>query len=185
MKYEAVYLYNNRAEFIGAAIKKVDADLLQSVNIWHDTEEEFEDFRKTLASLNDEDTLRKFWPDATDPEVIELVDDPEWEPLELREDQVPDWSRSTVVMVKEPVWGWEFDSQIGPISENGVPEGAVVPAKNPTTGIVEWKDTDEIDHEASDIVYVTKRVPDPMEAQNRFFKAQEIVARRRSLATSA
>lgn len=139
MSYEAVYLYNNRNEFVGVAIKKVDAPKLQSVNIWRQTDEEIEEFKKTLAGLNDENKLRKFWPDAHDPEVGRLVENPDWEPLELHEEDVPDWERSTIV-----------DDEFG-----------------------------GIDAEQSTIVYMKAGVPDPTEAQNRYHKAQEVVARAR------
>ena len=142
MKYEAAYLYNGNNEFIGAVIKKVDVQQLQSVNIWSDSHEEIEDFRKTLAGLNDEDAIRRFWPNAHDPEVGELVENPEWEPLKLHSASVPDWDASNVVLD-------EFQG---------------------------------IDMENSTIVYKDAMVPDPTEAQNRYFKAQEIVARRRAQA---
>lgn len=142
MKYEAVYLYNNRNEFVGVAIKKTNAPQLQSINIWSQTDEEIEDFKQTLASLNNEETLRQHWPDAHDPEVGELVENDDWEPLKLHEEDVPYWERSTIV-----------DDEFG-----------------------------GIDAERSNIVYKKAMVPDPTEAQNRYFKAQEIVARRRALA---
>lgn len=140
MSYEAVYLYNNRNEFLGVAIKKADAPKLQSVNIWSDAPEDIENFKRTLAGLNDENTIRRFWPDAHDPEVGELVEDPNWESLELHEEDVPDWNNSTVV-----------DDEFG-----------------------------GIDQEKSTLVFKKAMVPDPTEAQNRYYKAQEIVARRRA-----
>lgn len=185
MKYEAVYLYNNSNQFVGVSIKSVEGDRLQTVNIWTDSPEDVEDFKKTLAGLNDESELRQFWPDAMDPEVVELVENEEWEPLELHEERVIDWDASNIVMIKQPLWGFHFNGSAGPVAENGVPEGAVEPAPNPTTGEVEWKDTEEIDRDASNFVYKQAMVPDPQEAQNRYFKAQEIVARKRSLATSS
>lgn len=184
MKYEAVYLYNNSNEFIGASIKSVEGDRLHSVNIWTNSPEDVEDFRKTLAGLNDEQWLRQYWPDAEDPAVLELVES-DWEPLELHEQKVIDWDNSQIVMVKQPVWGFWFNSNAGPvITVNGeeVPEGAVEPAPNPDTGIVEWEDTQEIDNEASTFAHKMAMMPEPNEAQARFFKAQEIVARSRALA---
>jgi hypothetical protein len=139
MSYEAVYLYNSSNEFLGVAIKKADAPKLQSVNVWTDSPEDIADFQATLAGLNDEQELRQFWPSAHDAEVGALVEDPEWEPLELHEEQVPDWEASTLV-----------DDEYG-----------------------------GIDQEQSNIVYKPAMVPDPTEAQNRYYKAQEIVARKR------
>src|SRR5687768_5434425 len=95
VQYEAVYLYDRNNQFVGAAIRKTDVLKLESVNIW--TQDETEDFKKTLSGLNDEQELRAFWPDAHDPEVGVLVEDPEWEPLELHEEDVPDWDNSTVI----------------------------------------------------------------------------------------
>lgn len=185
MKYEAVYLYNNSNQFVGVSIKSAEGDRLHTVNIWTDSPEDVEEFKKTLAGLNDESELRQFWPDAMDPEVVELVENPEWEKLALHEDEVIDWDASQIVMVQQPVFGFWFNSNSGPESAPGVPEGAVEPAPNPETGVVEWKDTDEVDRDASTFVYKRAMVPDPQEAQNRYFKAQEAVARKRALASAS
>jgi hypothetical protein len=135
-KFEAVYLYDRTNQFVGAAIKKAGVLKLDSVNIW--TQEEAADFKKALDDLNDESEIRAFWPDAHDPEVGELVENPAWEPLELHEEDVPDWDNSDIV---EDEYG--------------------------------------IDVDESTIVYKKAMVPDPTEAQQRYYKAQEIVARRR------
>jgi hypothetical protein len=137
MKYEAVYLYDRNNQFIGAAIKKADVPKLESVNIR--TQYETGDFKKTLDGLNNEQELRQFWPDAHDPEVGELVENPDWEPLELHEEDVPDWDNSDIV-----------EDEFG-----------------------------GIDNERSTIVFKKAMVPDPTEAQRRYYKAQEIVARKR------
>lgn len=175
MQYEPVYLYDSNGVFVGAAIKKANAPQLQSVNIWSDSDEETADFRKTLDGLNSEQELRKFWPRADDPEVGKLVEDPEWEPLELHKGRVPDWDASTVVMVKQSVWGYDYNSEAD----------AVLPLPNPTTGQVEWRETQEMDTDASNIVYKDAMVPDPTEAQTRYFKAQETVARQRMAAVDS
>jgi hypothetical protein len=135
--FEAVYLYDRNNQFVGAAIKKVGVLKLDSVNIW--TQEEAANFKKTLDGLNDENELRQFWPDAHDPEVGELVENPDWEPLKLEEADVPDWDNSDIV-----------EDEFG-----------------------------GIDGERSTVVYKKAMVPDPTEAQQRYYKAQEIVARRR------
>jgi hypothetical protein len=140
MSYEAVYLYNSKNEFQGVAIKKANVPQLHSLNIWSDSDEEVADFRKTLTGLNENSKLRAFWPEAHDPEVGELVDDPNWEQLALHEEEVPDWEHSTIV-----------DDEYG-----------------------------GIDQAKSTIVFKKALVPDPTEAQSRYFKAQEIVARRRA-----
>lgn len=139
MQYEAVYLYTNQNKFVGVAIRKAGVEKFQSVNIWTDSPTDVEDFKKTLAALNDESNLRQFWPSANDYEVLELVENPDWEPLELHEADVPDWDASTIV-----------DDEF-----NG------------------------IDMELSTIVYKKAMVPNPTEAQDRYFKAQERVARAR------
>jgi hypothetical protein len=143
MKYEVVYLYNNKNEFLGVSILAPSKDRLQTINIW--TENEVDDFKKTLAGLNDEDLIRQFWPSAHDPEVGVLVEDPDWEPLVLHEESVPDWENSQVV-----------DDDFG-----------------------------GIDMDKSQIVYKKASVPDPQEAQNRYFKAQEIIARKRAEVASS
>jgi hypothetical protein len=41
--------------------------------------------------------MRQYWPDASDPDVRTLVDDQDWEPLMLTEEDVVDGDRSTLV----------------------------------------------------------------------------------------
>lgn len=139
--FEAVYLYTNRNEFVGVAVKKTNVLKLHSVNIWGP--EDSLDFQNTLNALNDEQELRQFWPNAHDPEVGELVEDPDWERLALHEEDVPDWDNS--VIVEDEFHG--------------------------------------IDNEKSTIVFKKAMVPDPTEAQTRYYKAQETVARRRLAST--
>lgn len=191
MKYEAVYLHNRAGEFVGVAIHKVGTQKLHDTNIWTESQSNVEEFRATLERLNDENVLRQFWPNAMDPEVVELVENPDWEPLTLKKEAVIDYDASTIVFIKQPRWGWEFDSnagaQIGFDDEKAEPiyEGAVVPKANPDTGEVEWYDTEEVDTDASRFVRKFANAPDPIEVQNRYFKAQETVARARALAASA
>jgi hypothetical protein len=145
MQYQTLYLFDQNNALVGLAIGKTGVQKLQSLNYWNPKDSvEIDDFKRTLAGLNDEDTLRAFWPDADDPDVARLVEDPEWEPLELHEEDVPDWDASTVV-----------DDEFG-----------------------------GIDQERSNIVFKKAQVPDPTEAQNRYFKAQETVARKRARAES-
>jgi hypothetical protein len=172
MKYEAVYLYTSEGLFIGVSIRKADTLKLHDTNIWTQSSKDIEDFKQTLARLNDEDTLRHYWPDAFDKEVTDLVEDPTWEPLELHEESVPNWAESTLVYKKVSAFGYDYDSTTD----------SVQPKPNPETGRVEWRQSDEIDDDATIIIYEQKKVPDPQEVQNRFFKAQEIVARRRAAA---
>lgn len=174
MKYEAVYLHTREGEFVGAAIKKAGTLKLYDTNIWSESQSDVEDFRATLTRLNDENVIRQFWPEAMDPEVVELVEDPEWEKLELHNERVPNWAKSTLVYKKDSVWGYEYDGATDSVQPRPGPEGQP-----------EWKDSQELDDEATTIVYENRMVPDPQEVQNRYFKAQETVARRRALAASA
>lgn len=141
MQYQPVFVYDQANQLLGMGIAKIGVPKLQSVNLWANTPEDIEDFKRTLSKLNGEATLKAFWPEADDQHVAELVKDPEWEPIQnWSEEDVPDWENSLVVLD-------EFES---------------------------------IDPDESTIVYKRAMVPDATEVQQRYYKAQETVARRRA-----
>jgi hypothetical protein len=93
--YEIVSTYGLDGSFRGYAIHKEGTMKLHSINLW--AEHEHVDLTDTLNRLNNEGTMRQYWPDASDPDVRTLVDDQDWEPLMLTEEDVVDGDRSTLV----------------------------------------------------------------------------------------
>lgn len=154
--YEQVFIYGSDGGFRGYAIKKLDVPKLDSVNIWAEGEEA--QVKEALDKLNNENLLRQFWPDFADPDVLTLVEDPDWESLELEEVDTIDHEKSTLV----------------PIYESYIDE----------FGGRQSRDTGEVDWAKSTIVFKKVMAPNAQKAQARVFKAMEQVARQRALATS-
>ena len=150
----AIYNYTDSA-FIGYGIKDEKADKLQSTNIWREGEED--KLNERLAALNAEIDLNKHWPHPQDPEVVALLDDPTFMPIEYIEAEVIDDEASTYVWKKEA----ETD-------EHGDFTGRLV-------------DGSELDEGASTIIYKIGKVPKrPTDVMWRIKAASEQVARRRA-----
>lgn len=153
--YSAVAVYTLQGGFVGYTIHNPGAIKLQSTNLYN--EDEQEQLAKRLAALNESSQIKAQWPDAKDPEVQALVDDPTFEPIEYKDDQVLDEDNSYLVYIKVPV----IDEMTGEQTN-------------------EYIDGPELDREASVLKWVTKKVPvRPSDWYERVKKAQEVVAKRR------
>lgn len=74
---------NHRQGFV---IYRAGASKLHETSIYTADE-----VKARVAELNRDEALREVWPDANDPEVLALVNDPDFEPLEwIEEDVVAD-----------------------------------------------------------------------------------------------
>lgn len=73
-------------EELGYVVVKEGTAKLEDSNIWV----EGEGIEEHVAKLNDLVLLKQHWPDARDPEVTALVNDPEFEPLVYTEQEVYD-----------------------------------------------------------------------------------------------
>lgn len=93
--YEAVMIYDNNG-FVGYTIRKKGVDKLHTMNLW--TQEDIEDLKQQISTLNSSADIRNFWPDVRDPEVQILLNDPFWEPAPLTETQVIDEEASNLVL---------------------------------------------------------------------------------------
>ena len=98
--YDAVYVYDGSGSFLGYAIKEQGTPKLDSATLY--TEEEQDKLNDQLGRLNDAYLVKAHWPDAKDPEVQAVLADPDFEPLEMMEDDVLDVENSYIVYEKEP-----------------------------------------------------------------------------------
>lgn len=108
MPYTLGYIYDTDGSFVGATIVKElpTGDLtLQSAQLWSD--EELDKIDANIASLNRSEKLSTFWPRRDDPDVQTLISDPEWEPIEMEPQAVPDPENSTYVYRRDPHTGDE------------------------------------------------------------------------------
>ena len=151
--FKPVAVYDFDGNFLGYAVKRDGVDKLHSMNLWND-----QDIQAQLERLNADVDLRQHWPHPKDPEVLALLDDETFEPIAYKDVQVVDDEQSRYVYKQIPRTGIER-AQLG-------------------SGLV---DSDEIDEEASTIVYKTVMVPErPTDVMWRIKKACEQVARERA-----
>jgi len=100
MAYRHVAVFELDGAFLGYAILgEVYHNTLQSTQLY--PEEESEALAKRLAELNDDLNLQAVWPDARDPEVQALVNDPSFEPIEMSDEEVVDNDNSYIVYLKD------------------------------------------------------------------------------------
>jgi hypothetical protein len=98
--FEQVYVYAGDGSFIGSTIKRQDAKKLNTMNLW--TEDEDEDLRAQLQRLNDSIAIQAHWPSLNDPEVLDLLNNPAWEPVPLAPVEMVDEDNSTFVWIRRP-----------------------------------------------------------------------------------
>lgn len=99
MAYRHVAVFELDGTFIGYAVREESANKLQSTNLY--SEDEGEDLAKRIAALNDSQTITQAWPDARDPEVVALLYDPAFEPIEYADEEVVDTDNSYLVYLKD------------------------------------------------------------------------------------
>lgn len=154
MTYVAALVYDADGNFRGYTTLNHEVNKLKSTNLW--TEEERPKLEEQLQRLNVGSALMAHWPSIDDPEVLKMLNDPTWEPLEMVLADVVDDERSLYV--------W---TQIQETDAFGEPTGRMI--------------NGELDRDASVIAYKKAHIPkEPIKAQVRTKKAQEIVARRRA-----
>jgi hypothetical protein len=100
MSYSAVVVYDLAGAFLGYSIKQDGVDKLLNNNLWSPDDQD--DLKLQLKRLNDATDIRNFWPDVRDPEVQALLDDPEFQPLELSPVEVVDEENSVFIWIEEP-----------------------------------------------------------------------------------
>lgn len=97
--YEQVFIYDSDGNFIGYSIKDPNARKLQTTNIYLGSEEK--DLYEQLDRLNNKQQIMSNWPDAKDPDVVALLNDPNFSPIEMIETDVVDDDNSYYVYVKD------------------------------------------------------------------------------------
>lgn len=153
MTFLPIALYSTDGEFVGWAIKDDGVAKLQSTNIWG--EDEMDSLGNRLRELNEHHSIARFWPNPQDPDVVALINDVTFEPINYIEQEIVDEDRSNYVWQKVAAQG---------------PEGEAI-----------WIDGPELDETASTIVYKTALVPErPTDQVQRIKKACEVVARQRA-----
>lgn len=102
MSYVAVVIYDMDGNFLGYSIKDEAVDKLHNNNLWTESAPDMEDLKAQLARLNDSTAVLAHWPDVRDPEVVALLDDPNFEPLALSPVEVVDEEASVFIWIEEP-----------------------------------------------------------------------------------
>src|ERR1044072_4802472 len=103
MSYEAVQIHDLEGKFVGYTIKKTGLPKLQSSNIWVEGEED--DLREQLGRLLADVDIKQSWPSAKDPEVVALLNDLEFHPIEFEQVDVVDDEASTYIEKINPRTG--------------------------------------------------------------------------------
>jgi hypothetical protein len=156
MSYQSALIYTQDGVFVGYSI--LGPNKLQTTNLYK--EHETDALEKRIGELNGSNDLKNFWPHPQDPEVLAIVNDQTFMPLQYIEAEVVDDDHSYYVYKKVP----EVDS-VGRRTGN-------------------WVDSEEIDEDASVVKHKIARIPkNPSDVMLRIKSASEIVARRRASAT--
>jgi hypothetical protein len=100
MAYVPVAIYDLDGNFLGYSIKNETVDKLHNTNLWRASDQQ--DLADQLKRLNQAVDIRAFWPDMRDPEVLALIENPDWEPLKLSPVEVVDEENSDFVWIVEP-----------------------------------------------------------------------------------
>jgi hypothetical protein len=161
MSYNAIAIYSMAGDFIGYGIKDDALFKLQSANLWG--EHEVDKLNENLKRLNVDIDLRRTWPNPKDPEVLQIVNDKDFMPIEYKEAQVVDDEKSNYV--------WEI---VPAVDENGDylynPDGSHVLTQG-----------ENLDEAASTIFYKMAMVPaNPTDEMLRIKAACEVIARKRA-----
>lgn len=99
MNYTRALIYDPEGNFVGYSILKNGINKLHSSNIW--TEAESGELDKQLNRLNGDVAIKAHWPRVDDPEVIALLENSAWEPIETMLAEVVDEDRSYYVWLKD------------------------------------------------------------------------------------
>jgi hypothetical protein len=97
-QYEQALVYDLQGNHRGSVIiKNIQGGSikLQSLNLW--TDAELLDLQEQLDRLNSELTIKAHWPRQDDPEVQALLQNPNWEPVEMVASEEVDLDQSYIV----------------------------------------------------------------------------------------
>ncbi len=85
-------------KILGYAIAKEGIPKLDSINLYSD----YNEVADTVAAKNETEQLLAYRPAPNDPEVLELLHDPAWEPVEYEDVEVIDEDASEFVYIRYP-----------------------------------------------------------------------------------
>jgi len=163
MNYEPVLVYaldeQQNPVFLGYSIKGVNK--LQTTNLYG--EDEKDKLQAQLDRLNRSVNLDKYWPNPRDPEVVALLNDPFFMPLEMAPQRVIDEAKSYLVYKKDQ----EVDRYGNPVYS--------------LTGQPVLVDSPDLDWEASVLSYKMVNLPvESSRATLRIKQACEQIAQKRA-----
>ena len=99
MAYRHVAVFELDGNFVGYSIIQDGAHKLQSTHLY--AEKDGQELADRLQELNDSNAVLAAWPDARDPEVQALVNDSNFEPIEMSAEEVVDEDNSYIVYLKD------------------------------------------------------------------------------------
>ena len=114
MSFNAVGVYDLDGLFIGYSIKEDGSQKLHTANLWTESDEDIKDLQAQLLRLNEAVDIRAYWPDVRDPEVVELLNDVNFQPLKMSPVEVEDLENSKLVWIEEPTEGSPGRLDMGP-----------------------------------------------------------------------
>lgn len=123
--YGHVAVFELDGTFVGYAVKEENNRTLQSTHLYR--EDEGEALAKRVAELNESQRVLGTWPDARDPDVVALVNNPNFEPIEYVENEVIDMDKSYLVYLKDA--DGEDTLEVDPEASVVVYRTAKVPAR--------------------------------------------------------
>jgi hypothetical protein len=152
MPYVALAAYDLDGNFVGYIPHAEGTLKIDGSNLY--AEDETDKLRNRLEELNSGATIKAHWPDARDPEVVAMLEDPNFLPIETTRERIVDDENS--------IYFWyQPDGTSGP-----EPPDVNNPQVDEEASIIVWKEAD-----------VPKR---PSDVIARVRKASEIVARKRA-----
>lgn len=166
MKYEIVELAQD-GDLVGYAVRKSGTLRLDSLAIYKP--EEFDEIQAVVAKHNEAALIREHWPTPNDPEVQEILNRPDFEPVRYEDVEVPDLENSEIAYVQGVAPNEEsYNNAIAHGSFS--PEGYVIGTDGQPV----------IDYPNSTIVTKVEKQPVRVDGHSRLDAACEVVARERA-----
>ena len=159
MEYQPVMVYDGEGEFLGYAIHLTNTNKLRVTHLY--TEDETDQLTTDIERLNHGADMTAHWPASDDPELVALINDKDFMPIEYTEEEVLD------------------DEAIQEMLESGELDPETDLKEDPVSGNIEWLKPEKLPK-------VLAKVPtDPAAPAARMRKAAETIALRRMAADAS
>lgn len=79
--FEILTVHNFDGDHQGYVVRKIGTEKLEDTNLWS----ELGEVREHVTDANNLALLRQYWPNPNEPEVVALIEDPDFFPLEYEE----------------------------------------------------------------------------------------------------